>query len=297
MRGASRVAATLLILAASTGFLGAAEAKAPRVVTLGSSVTEIACELGAGAELAGIDQSSLAYLGQCPQAKHLDYFRQISSEGVLSLAPTLVLTTSEAGPAAALEQIKSSGVKLVVITEKHSWDGTVEKIQTVARELNREKAGTSLIAAMGEKRQKAESIVAAAQKKGLAKPRVLLVMSQAGEGSLMCAGEGSGAQAMIDLAGGTNAVSGFKGYKPLSPEALLAAKPDIVLFPGGSSHGLEGGEAALKENVGLKHSPAVQKGRLIAINLAEVLGFGSSLGKSMESLARQFYPETSLATQ
>ena len=35
---------------------------------------------------------------------------------------------------------------------------------------------------------------------------------------------------MMHYAGGVNAVQGSKGFKPLNPEALIAAAPDVIVF-------------------------------------------------------------------
>ncbi len=36
---------------------------------------------------------------------------------------------------------------------------------------------------------------------------------------------------MVILAGGVNAVTTYEGYKPLTPEAVIAAAPDVLLLP------------------------------------------------------------------
>ena len=59
--------------------------------------------------------------------------------------------------------------------------------------------------------------VAVAQDSG-PKPRVLFILSNAG-GRLTGAGAGTSAAAMIALAGGQNALTGFAGYKALGDEA------------------------------------------------------------------------------
>ena len=46
----------------------------------------------------------------------------------------------------------------------------------------------------------------------------------------MVAGQDTGADTMIGLAGGTNAVRGYSGYKPLTSEAAVAAAPDLILL-------------------------------------------------------------------
>jgi iron complex transport system substrate-binding protein len=47
---------------------------------------------------------------------------------------------------------------------------------------------------------------------------------------LMVGGEKTSAAAMIAYAGARNAISGFSGFKPLTPEAVIAANPDVLLL-------------------------------------------------------------------
>src|SRR5688500_17169228 len=68
-----------------------------RIVTLGGSVTEIVCALGAENKLVGADQSS-TYPASILKLSRLSYHRNTSSEAVLSLNPTLVLLTDQASP-------------------------------------------------------------------------------------------------------------------------------------------------------------------------------------------------------
>ena len=45
----------------------------------------------------------------------------------------------------------------------------------------------------------------------------------------MAAGKNTAANEIIQLAGAVNAIDGYEGYKPINDEAIIAAKPDVVL--------------------------------------------------------------------
>src|SRR3546814_12562702 len=65
---------------------------------------------------------------------------------------------------------------------------------------------------------------------------------------------------LIALAGGINAIDGFEGYKPLSPEAAVAAAPDVLLISPRSLDLLGGrdGPRAIPE---IALTPAGREGR------------------------------------
>ncbi len=63
--------------------------------------------LGARELLVGVDTTSL-YPAAVTRLPNVGYVRQLSAEGLLSLRPDLVLTGSEAGPEAALDQARAA---------------------------------------------------------------------------------------------------------------------------------------------------------------------------------------------
>ena len=54
--------------------------------------------------------------------------RALSAEGVLALRPTLIMATTAAGPAATLEQLKSTGIEVVVLPDRYDYDSVIRKI-------------------------------------------------------------------------------------------------------------------------------------------------------------------------
>jgi iron complex transport system substrate-binding protein len=116
---------------------------------------------------------------------------------------------------------------------------------------------------------------------------VLFLLSAEG-GRLLASGTETAADAMIRLAGGANAVTGFTGYKPLTDEAVLAAAPDVVLMMEGRAEG-HGGSGVLSHPA-LAATPAGRDGRLVEMNGLYLLGFGPRTAQAVADLHRALYP-------
>src|SRR5690606_1515873 len=79
-------------------------------------------------------------------------------------------------------------------------------------------------------------------RQAIAKPvRVVFVLSLA-NGRPMVAGRNTAAEGIIALAGAVNAIEGYDGYKQVSDEAVVAAKPDVVLVMNRDSHPMSAAE-------------------------------------------------------
>lgn len=270
----------LLVLCLALAPASAAE----RIVTLGGDVTEIAFALGAGAEVVGADTSSV-YPDAANALPKVGYQRQVPAEGVLALSPTLIIASDEAGPPPALAQLRDAGVRLEVVTAPDTPDGAVAKVERIAEILGRQEAGAQAVIAL-----RADLARAAARAKELdGTPRVLFVYAR-GANTIMIGGNGTGADEMIRLAGGRNAVEGVDGFKPLTAEAAVAAAPDVLLV---MSRGVDslGGAEALWAQPGLAQTPAAQGRRLVVMDDLYLLGFGPRLGVAVLELQRQFHPE------
>lgn len=259
-----------------------------RVVSVGGSLTEIVYALEATDGLVGTDTSS-GYPEAATRLPQVGYQRRLSAEGVLSLNPTLVLATADAGPPAAIAQVRSAGVPVVVVPNARTADGVKEKIRTVARALGREEKGEELARNLDADLALAREYVAGAKKK----PKVLFIYAR-GQGTMMVSGSGTSAHTMIQLAGAVNAVSGYENYKPLTAEAVVAASPDLILM---LTSGLEslGGVDGLLKTPGLALTPAGQNRRIVAMDGLYLLGFGPRTGKAVLELARKFHSETGVS--
>jgi iron complex transport system substrate-binding protein len=93
---------------------------------------------------------------------------------------------------------------------------------------------------------------------------------------------------MMQLAGATNAAD-FKGYKPLTSEALLSIAPEVVITM--RRHGASNNQTLLNSLPGYKESPAGKNGRLIEMDAHYLLGFGPRTHEAALDLMSKLYPE------
>jgi iron complex transport system substrate-binding protein len=254
---------------------------APRVVSIGGAVTEIVYRIGGERHLVATDTTS-TYPAAAAALPKIGYQRTLSAEGILALNPTLLLTAPEAGPPAALSQLETAGVKIVRATGDYTFDSLVSNVDVVAKSLNLAAAGRKLDDTLrGDWKATRTGIRTAGSS-----PKVLFVFSHAAT-NVQVSGEGTAAAAMIALAGGVNAMSGFKGYRPLSSEGVIAAAPDVILC---TREGVEalGGVDALLNRPGIALTPAGKAGRVLYPDALLLLGFGPRLPQAVRELAQSF---------
>lgn len=285
LRGTAAAAAALAFPAALSS---AARAAAPeRLVVAGGAITEMVYRLGAEKSLVGVDTTSL-YPNDTFKLPKIGYFRQLSAEGILSLNPSLLLVTDQAGPPAALERLRAIRLPLTVIPETLHVADVPEKMRLVGAALDRKAEGerqASLIRAEIE-------AVNAALARLTARPRVLFLMSIT-DGRLLAGGDITAAESMIRFAGGRNAVVGSTGYKPISAEAAFAADPDYILLSDQSLEALGGIEAMRKlpQLGGLK---ALRENRVVTLDMLYLLALGPRVAHAGRDLAAALHPGATL---
>jgi iron complex transport system substrate-binding protein len=249
-----------------------AEAAPLRVVTLAPALSEVVLALE-GPELVGFETSSREL---APDLPVVGPARQVSAEGVLSLGPDLVLINDRTGPPEVLEQIASAGVEVVEIPHERTVEGVSTLVERVAEAVKAD--ATPLRTAF------TESCRDLGDADG--PPTKALFIYARGAGAMQVAGTGTAAEAMLTLGGLENAVTGYEGYKPLTPEAALKADPDWVVF---TTRGLEasGGIDGLAGVPGLGQLEAVIEGRIAAVEDFALLAWGLEACEGAKSLRSQ----------
>lgn len=266
------------LLAAALTPIAGARANA-RIVCIGGALTEIVYQLGAGELLVGTDTTSL-YPPAAQKMPKVGYARQLSAEGVLSLRPTVVIASADAGPPAAMEQLHSAGVRLVRGAPGHDFETLLTNVRLIADSLDRRAAGETLIAKLRVQWQQVQQRVRRAPDA----PRVLFVLSHVAN-NVQVAGHGTAAHALIGAAGGANALSGFTGYRPLTAEAVIAAAPEVIVSTAQGVQAL-GGETQLLAQPGLALTPAGRAQRVFARDGLYLLGWGPRVPQAVQELAQ-----------
>ncbi len=236
---------------------------AERVVSIGGDITEIVYALGAGNELVARDSTS-THPVQATKLPDVGYMRMLNAEGILSMKPTLVLSSDLAQPSLALQQVADSDVKVVRVPGNPTLDTVVQKIEVVASALNRQTQGKKLIA---DYRSQLSAV-----KGPPLHVKVLFIMSHSGMGS-MVAGQNTAADAVMTSAGMQNAMQGFSRYRPLSQEGIVAAAPDLLLLTPDGVKTL-GGIDNVWKLPGLAMTPAGRNKRVLVVDDMALLGFG-----------------------
>lgn len=261
-----------------------AQQKAPRIVSVGSALTEVFYALGAENLLVGVDTTSL-YPPQAKSLPQVGYMRALSAEGVLSLKPTLIMATTGAGPASTFDQLKATGIEVVILPDRYDYDSVVKKIEAVGKATGKVAEADALIA-RGQADMKALSNRLASTPN---KPRVLFLMSMSG-GAPQAAGRDTAADGIIRLAGGVNAIDGYSGYRPLTPEAVIASRADYILVPRQSVESLGGADKVLDQPA-IRQIPAGRAGKLLQFDILLLLGFGPRTPQAATELAAALHPE------
>ncbi|NIE80762.1 hemin ABC transporter substrate-binding protein [Asaia sp. As-1742] len=250
-----------------------------RMVSIGGTITETLYALGVGERIIGVDITSTYPVAALREKKSVGYMRQLSSEGVLSLRPDLVLAMNDSGPPNALDQLMESPVPIVMIDATPSLEGVKNRILTLSRIVGAEEQGASMVVRFDNQLRTLKAWKELHPKKA----RVLFVMRVV-NGRPMSAGTGTAADAIITLAGGINAGSGMQGYKALEREALIGLQPDVILM---MSQGGQSMRDALLADEAIKLTPAGQKGAIIDMEGEKLLGFGPRTAEVALELAQQ----------
>ena len=110
-----------------------------RIITIGGAVTETAYALGFGDNVVATDASS-TYPRQVFQLPRVPYVRNLTAEGILALAPDLILSSSDANPVSAIQQIRNAGTNMLLIKEQESLEGANNKLAVIGKALNAEES-------------------------------------------------------------------------------------------------------------------------------------------------------------
>lgn len=240
-----------------------------RIISLNGAITEIVAALGHEGQLVGRDVTSTWPESVKETATDLGHVRSLSIESVMALQPTIILATEKDMNPELRERLNSSGVTAHVFPQEYSPEGTKRLIADVAKALGHDdykKLQDKIDADLAKVQPLANS------------PKVLFIYAR-GAGNLMVGGKNTPVDKVIALAGAQNAVTEFEDYKPLTPEALIQANPDVILMFDSGIGSLGGPQGVLKIQ-GIDKTNAGKNKKIIAMDGGLLSGFGPRVGEA-----------------
>lgn len=258
-----------------------------RWVIAGGSITELVYAIGAGDKIVGVDETT-SYPEQTQALPHIGYWKQLSTEGILSLRPSTFVTWDDAEPKMVLRQLAQHNVDVIALPRTPAtFDLMLKNIRTLAASLDKKTEAEALIHTL----QSRLAVIAEKNNHIKQKVKVLFFLSPGG-GIPQVAGKNSVADAILALAGGDN-IATHENYRIYSAEAIIAANPEVIVITTQSQQNHIGGIRAsegLASVPGVSMTQAWKNQRIIEIDQSLILGMGPRIVDAVELLHQQFYP-------
>lgn len=258
-----------------------------RWVIAGGSITELVYAIGAGDKIVGVDETT-SYPEQTQALPHIGYWKQLSTEGILSLRPSTFVTWDDAEPKMVLRQLAQHNVDVIALPRTPAtFDLMLKNIRTLAASLDKKTEAEALIDTL----QSRLAVIAEKNNHIKQKVKVLFFLSPGG-GIPQVAGKNSVADAILALAGGDN-IATHENYRIYSAEAIIAANPEVIVITTQSQQNHTGGIRAsegLASVPGVSMTQAWKNQRIIEIDQSLILGMGPRIVDAVELLHQQFYP-------
>jgi len=249
-------------------------ADASRIISVGTAVTETIYAIGAGERLIGVDNSSADYIPETKNLPKVGPRTTLSAEGILSLKPTLVILNMD------------SGVTVLTLTPNYTVETVKSKVRTIAKALSLDARGDEINKSIDAEMQTVENLL----EKKQTTPKVMFVGRGPNMPNATMSGTGTTIDEMIKLAGGTNPMNDFTGFREMTDEAVVAAQPEIILMTERSFERSGGAEGVLKFP-GVALTPAGKNRHLVAVSDMYFQGFGPGVGRAVRELVYKFHPE------
>jgi iron complex transport system substrate-binding protein len=258
-----------------------------RIVSIGGSVTEVLYALGLGERVIGVDQTSV-FPAAARAKPNVGYMRTLSPEGVLKLAPSLILAIEGSGPPDVIEILERASVPFVLVPEARDAEGVARKIRFIAEATGVSGRGEEVARTVLED----FAAVAKARAKITQRRKAAFVLAM-GSGAPIVGGSETSADAILKLAGVDNAMAGFSGFKPVGDESMIEAAPDAVVVMSDGDHKLKADTV-----FGLPafaSTPAAKSRTLIALPGLYLIGFGPRTAHAAHDLMIALHPKAAIS--
>jgi iron complex transport system substrate-binding protein len=182
-----------------------------------------------------------------------------------------------------LKLIEQAGVPIIRVPDEPSPAGIVKRVEMIAQALDASEKGSALV-----KEIKAGFAQLAEVRAGVKRATRTLFVLSLQNGRPLVGGQGTTADAMLALAGATNAASSLSGWKPLSDEGLIAAAPEAIVM---MNHGPGGAASDPFAYPAFAATPAAEAKHLVVMDSLYLLGFGPRTPDAARNLMAALHPD------
>ena len=250
-----------------------------RIIPIFASNAEIVTALGLADRIVGIEAYT-RYPKEILNRPLVGGRLGFSVDAVVDLHPdVLIVTPSRQAANQLIDPMERLGIPIVVVLTR-SVAEILSNIRLVARIAGIVPHGEEVATALEARMARVQEKVA-----GRRRPSVIMITGQLGNGLMLVAREGTYTGDAIVRAGGSFGLPGTVALAQVSPEAILEADPDVLLFAG-SPQGLKD----LIAQPGWSQMRAVKDGRARAVARGELLIPGPRTFDGIEHLAGIFRP-------
>jgi iron complex transport system substrate-binding protein len=258
-----------------------------RIVTLSGDFTEIIYELGLGDNIVGVDLTSTYPTEFVNTKPKIGVEYAVLAEPILALSPTIVIGDTDAVPQAAIDQVRSAGVPVVIVPRLVGPDAPAEKVRMTAAVLGVEEAGEALAIRVQAEIDAAMRMLDDAN----SRPVVAFVFVASERATLMFGADSLGS-GVLEAAGAQSAgeLAGMRGTMPFTPEALASTQPEYIIT-GARMFDNVGGMGGMLDMPGVAVTPAGRNRNIVVIDDLLLLGYTPRFGQLLEELIPVLHPE------
>lgn len=264
-------------------------------IDISGTIASTVFALGLGDQVVGRDASTMfAGTEDLPVVTKTGH--TLNAEAILELAPTVILTDTTIGPKDIRQQLRDAGIAIVVISSDRRLDTTDALVTEIATALGVPTRGEALI-----ERLDADLAAAVAEIEAVVpadvddRARMLFLYVRGNANIYYIFGEDSGADSLIDAVGGVDVAAeiGWEGMKPMTAEALVAARPDVLVMMTDGLESVDGIDGLIERIPAIAETPAGINRRVIDMADSEILSFGPRSADVIGAIARALYaPES-----
>lgn len=240
-----------------------------RIVSIGSSITEIIYFLNSQDQIIAIDITS-NFPEDSKKFPSVGYIRNLSAEGLLSTNPSIIISEDDIGPKNIIKQIQDTKTELRIIPEEQTLNGIIQKIQCVGNIIGQQKEAEEKISS--EINPVINKIKEIKKEKDLSNIKIMMILSTEGN-STVVAGANTSGDSFIKMLGATNIFESINGWKAVTAETILLKNPDYIIIPEKDLH-KQSNVNTISENMILKETNAGKNNGYIIKDGMAILGYG-----------------------